>query len=91
MQGLTVSGSWTVCVMGLWGPQRSRHALEQENRKAEGLVGSERDAQHPCSPSLGRSAPMLPHLAKPSFPSRLDEPPELPAYSPYFPLPLKTL
>ena len=87
----TVSGSWTVCVMGLWGPQRSRHALEQENRKAAGLVGSERDAQHPCLPSPGRSAPKLPHPAKPSSPSCLDEPPELPAYGPYFPASLKAL
>lgn len=87
----TVSGSWTVCVMGLWGPQRSRHALEQENRKAAGLVGSEKDAQHPCPPSPGRSAPKVPRPAKPSSPSCLDEPPELPAYGPYFPPSLKAL
>lgn len=31
-----VAGSWTLCVMGLWGPQKRWRALEEENRTAAG-------------------------------------------------------
>lgn len=43
VQGLTgCLAAGLVCVMGLWGPQTRRHALEWENRKAAGLEGSGR-------------------------------------------------
>ena len=67
----TVSGSWTVCVMGLWGPQRSRHALEQENRKAAGWWGQRGMLSTPAHPLQGAQPPSSPirpsHLPHPAW------------------------
>ena len=66
VQGLTAClAAGLVCVMGLWRPRSRRHALEQENRKAAGLVGSGRDAQHPCPPQ--GSQPQAPQSCQAIF------------------------
>lgn len=84
VQGLTgCLAAGLVCVMGLWGPRRRRHALEQENRKVVGLVGS-RGAGGPSTPVyfLQGAPPQAPLvLPKPSSPSGLDEFPGGPATS----------